>query len=282
MIELKKKGERSFHRSELLLDPRRVQQLGSLLYGMQWVLDQIDHLRKAEDSGQDYSTGQTEILQPRDRLQKTFSTISDESLFDLKFDADAKIDLVLDAAMEESFDHITSNFRQLIQHVLYTIRIEIRCHTIFYLDLAIREGNYNSEEDHPEPDPYIGLLNTDLTMMEEMISESLPPRLSRFLFDGITQLMTAVLISNTKTLKMVNACGIERLLSNVLSLQQNLISFTSIHENELEKCKKFFLLFNKTANVSYDFDYRKLLTFQALILGCLPLMSTNRWLTWCL
>jgi exocyst complex component 4 len=176
--------------------------------------------------------------------------MSEESIFDIKFDADGKIDLVLDKTMEESFDQIATNFSQLIEHVLYTIRIEIRCHTIFYLDLAIREGNYNSEEENPEPDPYAGLLNNDLTLMEEMISAALPPRLSRFLFDGITQLMTAVLISNTKTLKVVNASGIERLLGNVLSLQQNLISFTSIHENDLEKCKKFYLLFTKSSNVN--------------------------------
>jgi exocyst complex component 4 len=267
LVELKKKGERSFHRSELLLDSRRIQQLASLLYGMQWLLDQINQLRTAEQAGQDYTVGLGDLPKNNDRLQviinpyyqKAFSTISEESIFEIKFDADGRIDLVLDKAMEESFDNITANFSQLIQHVLFTIRIEIRCHTIFYLDLAIREGNYNSEEEHPEPDPYIGLLNTDLTMMEEMISESLPPRLSRFVFDGITQLMSAVLISNTKSLKVVNAFGIERLLSNVLSLQQNLISFTSIYENELEKCKKFYLLFSKNAEVKRSlFDHRKL------------------------
>ena len=51
------------------------------------------------------------------------------------------------------------------------------------------------EDTHPEPDPYIGLLNTDLTEMEEIIANSLPPRQARFIFDGITGLMCTVLAS---------------------------------------------------------------------------------------
>ncbi|KAJ3373709.1 hypothetical protein HDU91_006038 [Kappamyces sp. JEL0680] len=134
----------------------------------------------------------------------------------------------------------------MIRHILYAVRIEIRCHTIFYLDLAIREGSYFTDEDLFEPDPYIGLLNSDLTMMEEMISDALPPRLARFLFDGITQLMSAILISNVKHLRQVNANGVNRLLSNVVALHQNLISFTALYDKDLDKAKKYFSLLKMT------------------------------------
>ena len=32
-----------------MLDPRKIQQLTSLMYGMQWFLDQITHLRNPSD-----------------------------------------------------------------------------------------------------------------------------------------------------------------------------------------------------------------------------------------
>lgn len=114
----------------------------------------------------------------------------------------------------------------------------------------MREGNYCQDKDDSEPDPYIGLLNTDLTVMEEMISEALAPRKARFLFDGITQLMTSVLISNLKQIKQINIHGVNRLVSNVHSLQQNLISFTVVFDKDLEKAKKYFTLLAYSGSVT--------------------------------
>jgi exocyst complex component 4 len=111
---------------------------------------------------------------------------------------------------------------------------------MFYLDLAIREGNYCAEDEQLDPDPYIGLLNTDLTQIEEMIMEALPPRQARFIFEGLTQLMTSVLIVNLRHLKQVNKNGVTKLLNNVHSLQQNLIGFTLVQDQHLEKAKKYF------------------------------------------
>ena len=54
-LELKKKGERSFHRSELLLDAKKIQHLSNLIYGMQWVVDQMNHLISPENSSRNIS-----------------------------------------------------------------------------------------------------------------------------------------------------------------------------------------------------------------------------------
>lgn len=62
---------------------------------------------------------------------------------------------------------------------LFTLRLEIRCHAIFYLDLAIREGSYHLDEDDPAPDPYIDTLNADLSSIEDIISKSVPLRIQR-------------------------------------------------------------------------------------------------------
>ena len=111
---------------------------------------------------------------------------------------------------------------------------------MYYLDLAIREGNYCAEEEQLDPDPYIGLLNNDLTQLEEMIMDALPPRQAKFAFEGLTQLMASVLIVNLRHLKQINDNGTKRLLSNVHSLQQNLIGFSLIQDQHLDKARKYF------------------------------------------
>ena len=80
-----------------------------------------------------------------------------------------------------------------------------------------------AEEAHPEPDPYIILLNTDLTEMEEIITTSLPPRFARFVFDGITGLMCSVLIHNIRQLRQVTLSGADRYVLILLLASQKLI-----------------------------------------------------------
>lgn len=50
---------------------------------------------------------------------------------------------------------------------------------IYYLDLAIREGNYLLEQEPFAPDTYISVLTSDLASMEEVFSETLPEKTLR-------------------------------------------------------------------------------------------------------
>jgi exocyst complex component 4 len=63
---------------------------------------------------------------------------------------------------------------RLSEKCLSTLRIELRCHAMYYSDLTMKEGNYLVEEDVTEPDSYIWALNNDLTVAEERLSTALP------------------------------------------------------------------------------------------------------------
>jgi exocyst complex component 4 len=132
------------------------------------------------------------------------------------------------------------------------------------LDLAIREGNYFAEEEQLDPDPYIGLLNTELTQIEEMIMDALPPREAKFVFDGLTQCMASVLIINLRHLKQINGNGITRLLNNVHSLQQNLIGFSLVQDQHLDKARKYFecLAMNEEEMMEFVQKSHGLFTFE--------------------
>ena len=133
------------------------------------------------------------------------------------------------------------------------MRIEIRCRLIYYLDLALREGNYAPDEEQTDPDPYINILNTDLTEMEELICESLPPRKANFVFDNITKLIDKILLNGVRMLKQVNKNGVLKLVSNVESLQQNLIGFVLVQDNQLSKTKKYFKLMTMSGSEILNF-----------------------------
>ena len=78
--------------------------------------------------------------------------------------------------MADQFDELMSQFQSIARICLFTIRIELRVHTMYFLDLAIREGNYLLETEPFGPDAYIAYLNGDLATCDEILSEALDER----------------------------------------------------------------------------------------------------------
>lgn len=65
--------------------------------------------------------------------------------------------------------------RRLSEACLFMLRIELRMHCFYFLDLAYREGNYDfTSEIGSDPDPYVSSLANDLIRYESLISEWLP------------------------------------------------------------------------------------------------------------
>lgn len=73
------------------------------------------------------------------------------------------------------FDALLTTYQQLAETCLFTLRLEGRCHTLYYLEMAIRDGNYHLEDETFEPDPYVITLNSDLMELDDCINASLPP-----------------------------------------------------------------------------------------------------------
>lgn len=76
--------------------------------------------------------------------------------------------------LNRRFDALLTTYQQLAETCLFTLRLEGRCHTMYYLEMAIRNGNYYLEDESFEPDPYIITLNTDLMELNDCVNASLP------------------------------------------------------------------------------------------------------------
>jgi hypothetical protein len=181
---------------------------------------------------------------------------SEDSLLDVQIEQNQNLSLNFTAEISEylktycrKFNILILNIRTFMDECLFTLRLEIRCHTIFYLDLAIREGSYFLDEEDPAPDPYIDTLNADLSSFEETMANSLPPRIQRFLFDGLSQLMCYVLMTNMRYIRRFNKNGVVRLVRNVYSLQQNLTNLVSIVDSDFSRVKTYTELAGKNGYV---------------------------------
>lgn len=77
--------------------------------------------------------------------------------------------------MISRFREILKRYEDLTETCLFTLRVEYRCHCLYFIDLALREGSYYLAEETNEPDPYIWNLNNDLVLAEETLMLTLPP-----------------------------------------------------------------------------------------------------------
>jgi len=87
------------------------------------------------------------------------------------------------------FGALLKTYTQLAEIILHSIRIEVRCRIIYYLDAAFRhvgahvhliyqltfmiQGNYQVDYEVGEPDPYIVDLNSELSNFDEFTSTTL-------------------------------------------------------------------------------------------------------------
>jgi exocyst complex component 4 len=97
-LELSKKGERSFHRLELILEPRKLEHMGNLLYGIRWLNDQIEFLR---GKAQQVDVSQSYIASHSKEIMRAFSNLSEDSGLKIKLDSENHIDLPLTEELEQ-------------------------------------------------------------------------------------------------------------------------------------------------------------------------------------
>ncbi|ORX92580.1 hypothetical protein K493DRAFT_316507 [Basidiobolus meristosporus CBS 931.73] len=216
-LETKLKKERSLHPSELVVDSKKLKFLATLHHTLMWLVSKI---RTLKDQNHAACIPLEESIDSVPRK----SPLADEPF--------------------RNFDSILAEFQQLADTCLFMLHIEFRCQSMYYLDLATREGNYYLTEAAQEPDSYIVTLNTTLVNFEECMTETLPVNELSFVFSGLSYLMSHVLITNIRYIKQMNPAGISKMVRNILALKQNLanIAVPQLHGNGLDEAKTYYSL----------------------------------------
>ncbi|KAL7419839.1 exocyst subunit [Cryptotrichosporon argae] len=184
-------GDRPVVESQLISSARRFESLGHVAQSLRWFIDALLDLQEAGPSSFDH---------PR---------------------------LPLTRAMAQRYEAIIQTYEQLVEMVLNTMRLEIRCRVLCNLGASLRKGDYRLESEALEPDPDIVDLNESLTGYEEIAAQTLGDTDKEFIFRGLGKLVDHIFIHGARGIKMVNLAGINKIKRNIWSVQQLLRSLVA-------------------------------------------------------
>jgi hypothetical protein len=210
--ELSLKQRRSLHLSELLFDTKKLSLLASLAHSLKCFSLEVNSLLK--DS----------------KEKNTLNDTKDNYTVNL--------------------DNLLKGVKSLSDKCLFTLRVEFRCHCMYFLDLALREGDYYLTADNEiEPDDYILKLNIDLTTSQGLLSQYLEEKDVEFIFQYLSKLLSAMLIMNVRDIRVMSDLGLKKMRLNLSSLQQNLTNLKL--NNNLNSAKLFYDLYDLQLNRFY-------------------------------
>ncbi|KIO33872.1 hypothetical protein M407DRAFT_65131 [Tulasnella calospora MUT 4182] len=262
-VELNFLTKETVTRADLIPATKNITALGTLYHSLTWLISQLQTLK---------GDALEAVISPIDSRLSPISEqlMSPTSSAPPVWDISGKLELPLTKAMALRYEALLKTYEQLAELVIHTIRIEIRCRIIHFLDLAMRQGNYQLDHEPGEPDPHVIDLNSDLAACEDCTTLSLPEREKRFIFEGLGTLMEHLLISNARHVRFANDLGIKKIFRNILALQQNLKTLSDLPEDaEFGRARRYWELFlltpqqllegvKKKPQFSFD-DYKSML-----------------------
>ncbi|KAJ3563576.1 hypothetical protein NP233_g8850 [Leucocoprinus birnbaumii] len=267
-IEIELLGRRPIEKEDLIPSVRNLSALATLYRSVAWFAQQLNALRARPDDS---------LLSPTspNGLESLTAHTPFTPFIPLPPPTgdDGKLSLPLSKEMALRFQALLKTFEQLSGLILDTLRIDLRCRAIFYLEGAMRHGNYALTYEVTEPDPYIVDLNTDLVQCDDITWTSLPPKERHYVFTGLGHLMEQLLISNARFLRLPNDYGIKKMLRNMLALQQSIKTLTNDQQNtEFERAKQYYSLYylkpqdlldkiREKQTFTFD-EYKTMLSFQ--------------------
>ncbi|KAI7903171.1 uncharacterized protein BX663DRAFT_433609 [Cokeromyces recurvatus] len=251
-MELKLKNDRLLEADELIFDSKKLIALGRLYHTLKWFVREIWELRSVSISSSMAHSTTKSLDQGNLSDIKSSNQWSSQNSSQFKENQDntSTALLSLRGEIEKRFDALLTTYQQLAETCLFTLRLEGRCHTMYYLEMAIRDGNYYLEDETFEPDPYVITLNSDLIELDDCINASLPPRDELFTFDGLPGLIVHILISEASYIKRLNSNGVHKMIRNIFALQQNLSNFVPLSQcSIMERARQYYQLFNLGSEV---------------------------------
>merc|ERR1712156_631903 len=146
---------------------------------------------------------------------------------------------------------LAKEFEELADICLLVLHLEVRVHCFYYL-LPLWRGpgggpqQFSGGPDSTDPSQEIIHLNKDLLGVEDALDSSLQPRKIQYVFEGVSSLVSAMLISSAATIKKINSNGVKKMCRNIFAVQHTLTSnITGSRETSLDHAKQYYEMFNQ-------------------------------------
>ncbi|KAI0201119.1 Sec8 exocyst complex component-specific domain-containing protein [Astrocystis sublimbata] len=223
--------------SDVIQDRDVISSLCLLYTSMKWLSSKIVSLRHITR----HATDSSQPTMPKDQNRR-WTLLNDPS----KVNGDHRGPVYLPMTQDtvQSFDQIVSSYEELAGTVLLTLHMEIRCRIIQSLRVALSPTTAPyvlGDREIKEPDPQILSLNAELIAYDETAVRFLRDREIAFVRTGLALLINSYLVSNALATQPMNARGCERMLLNILVLQQNLKNIEA--DVDLGRAGNYYRLF---------------------------------------
>ncbi|XP_057377768.1 exocyst complex component 4-like isoform X2 [Daphnia carinata] len=137
---------------------------------------------------------------------------------------------------------LAKDFEDLADTCLLVLHLEVRVHCFYHLVPLGRQAQFWLNGDNQEPDPEIGRLSRDLTAIDESLSAFIQQRKHRYIFEGVSHLVSSIIMSSVQHIRRMNENGVKKMCRNIFALQQTLTSITLAREPALDHARQYFEL----------------------------------------
>lgn len=232
------------------------------------------------EAKKDFVIRPEDLLQDPAAIEGLVSLYQSVSLFGITLSdlhplaaAGSALRLEMTPEARRAYETLLKSYQTLGRSILLALRIEIRTHVFYHLQLALGQGNYNIEEKANEVDSTIADLNTDLQAICTPLAK-LSQAEYKFLMSGLATLINEVFIEDSVSITIMTKHGAEKLVLDISALQQNLRNLVSDPaEADLSRASKFYSQFQlgpsglseQASTTSLDFTFSQASKLMALM-----------------
>ena len=202
-------------KGDIITDPHTLRSLANMHESLHWFADQVSAVARAL------------VAKRPARLSTMWQDVGPVvAAPDHNTVYSSRITEIIDDTQIETLQGLADGFRRISDSCLILLRLELRCHCLMYLLPAVRKSNYVCTLDKIEPDPQVVVLCKDMTKVYDLLSGNLDHTKMEYLFHGLSDFMSEVLISSITYIKKCNDNGVKRMSRSIFALQQALSSIT--------------------------------------------------------
>ncbi|KTW31694.1 uncharacterized protein T551_00955 [Pneumocystis jirovecii RU7] len=218
--------------NDIQWDKQVLESLGVFYHTLKWFIDMIVSLKRSKIEFNDRFLQNSAFKQANKTLSFLHDNKADTLILNMKPESNKKLDAIL------------ADFKELSESILLNIRIEIRCHIIYYIEKIVRDGNYYLDQYISKPDLYLFELNTDLLEYNEQLNSCLQYEEYSFVIYGLPYMIDNLLVLSAENITQMNVLGSKKMLLNIMILEQNLKNIIrDVESIKFEKSNYFYEIF---------------------------------------
>ncbi|KAI8129471.1 Exocyst complex component 4 [Lucilia cuprina] len=174
--------------------------------------------------------------------------------------------------------NLALEFDELANTCLLVLHLEVRVQCFHYLRSKCPPSRVDSfidsKDDILEPDRQVQVFTKRLSEMDEAFRNTLHPRKTKYIFEGLAHFAARILIQASNTIEQIDQITVQRMCRNALALQQTLSNITASREVALDQAKQFYELLCMepdvilTTLVERGLQFTELQYLNALQLSC--------------